>query len=124
MCRSRSGLEEALRSDTMPAVAAHKASVVLAEFGFGTALDLELLGGGEAAAELLAELEAHGLNPADMAKARLLSGVHKRRLQSAEGGQILGQSGRVLAAWHRPDIYSITISSSSSVRSRPNQLMQ
>eukprot|EP01052_Picozoa_sp_SAG31_P055480 SAG31_NODE_15341_length_759_cov_2.416667_1_plen_163_part_00 len=39
-------VEDALRAVTMPAAAADRASVVLTELGFATALDLELLGGG------------------------------------------------------------------------------
>ena len=75
-------VEVALRSVTMPAVAARRASDALAGLGFATALDLQLLGGGEAAAELLAELKAAGLNFADRAKVRLLVGdrAHLERL--------------------------------------------
>eukprot|EP01052_Picozoa_sp_SAG31_P049081 SAG31_NODE_10584_length_1121_cov_1.340509_1_plen_85_part_10 len=46
-------VEEALLAVTMPAAAARSASAVLAALGFDTAADLELLGGGEAAAEVL-----------------------------------------------------------------------
>ena len=60
-------VEEALRSVTMPTAAAHRAGDALAALGFATALDLQLLGGGEATAELLAELKAGGLSPADRA---------------------------------------------------------
>ena len=57
----------------------------VAELGFDMAMDLELLGGGEAAAEVLSELQkAHGLSPADRAKVGLLVGdrVHLERLSS------------------------------------------
>eukprot|EP01052_Picozoa_sp_SAG31_P049672 SAG31_NODE_10985_length_1075_cov_1.725410_1_plen_214_part_00 len=79
-------LEEALRSVTMPAAAARRASEALARLGFLTALDLKLLGGGQVAAELLAELKVDGLNFADRAKVRLLVGdwAHLERLSAAE----------------------------------------
>ena len=67
-------IEEALRSVTMPAPAARKAGEVLTALGFDTALDLQLLGGGHAATEVLAELKTSGLGPADRAKVRLLVG--------------------------------------------------
>ena len=59
---------EALRSVAMTAAAARWASEVLAALGFDTALDLELLGGGDAAAELFAELKTGGLGVADRAR--------------------------------------------------------
>ena len=61
-------VEEALRSVTMPEDAARRAGEALAALGFSTALDLELLGGGDAAAELLAELKTGGLGPAHRAR--------------------------------------------------------
>eukprot|EP01052_Picozoa_sp_SAG31_P039184 SAG31_NODE_5382_length_2572_cov_64.320259_2_plen_526_part_00 len=75
-------VEEALHAVTMPASAARRAGKALSKVGFVTALDLELLGGGQAAAEVLAELKAAGLGPADRAKVRLLVGdrEHLRRL--------------------------------------------
>ena len=83
-------VEEALRTvGIMPPVAAHRASGLLAELGFRTALDLELLGGGEAAAEVLEDLKAGGVSSADRAKIRVLVGDqdHLRRL--ASGGSWL-----------------------------------
>eukprot|EP01052_Picozoa_sp_SAG31_P036080 SAG31_NODE_4448_length_3222_cov_34.014089_3_plen_536_part_00 len=76
-------VEEALLAITMMAApAARRAGVMLAELGFRTTLDLELLGGGEAAAEVLSELQAGGVSPADRAKVRMLVGDHEhlRRL--------------------------------------------
>ena len=68
-------VEEALRTvGIMPAAAARRASGLLAELGFRTALDLELLGGGEAAAEVLEDLKAGGVSSADRAKIRVLVG--------------------------------------------------
>ena len=77
-------VEEALRSVTMPAASVRRASEALVALGFDTALDLELLGGGDAAVELLAELKAGGLGPADRAKVKLLVGdrEHLWRLQA------------------------------------------
>jgi hypothetical protein len=77
-------VEDALRAATMPPAAARRAAETLAGLGFDTSLDLELLGGGEAAAEVLAELKAGGLGPADRAKVRLLVGdrAHLRELSS------------------------------------------
>ena len=50
-------VEDALRTvGMMPPAAARRASGLLAELGFRTTLDLELLGGGEAAAEVLDDL--------------------------------------------------------------------
>ena len=78
-------IEEALRSVTLPAAAARRAGEALAALGFDTALDLQLLGGGDAAAELLAELKAGGLGAADRAKVRLLvgDGEHLWRLAAS-----------------------------------------
>eukprot|EP01052_Picozoa_sp_SAG31_P036389 SAG31_NODE_4534_length_3158_cov_2.074534_1_plen_637_part_00 len=78
-------VEEALHAVMMPEAASHRAAEVLGGLGFGTALDLELLGGGEAAAEVLTELKVRGLSPADRAKVRLLVGdrEHLRRLISS-----------------------------------------
>ena len=78
-------VEEALRTvGIMPPAAARRASGLLAELGFRTALDLELLGGGEAAAEVLEDLKAGGVSSADRAKIRVLVGDqdHLRRLES------------------------------------------
>eukprot|EP01052_Picozoa_sp_SAG31_P029284 SAG31_NODE_2899_length_4933_cov_2.793795_5_plen_307_part_00 len=77
-------VDEALRAVTMPAAAARRAGEALAGLGFETALDLELLGGGDAASEVLAELKAGGVGPADRAKVRLLVGdrEHLERLFS------------------------------------------
>ena len=78
-------VEEALRTvGIMPPAAARRASGLLAELGFRTALDLELLGGGEAAAEVLEDLKAGGVSSADRAKIRVLVGDqdHLRRLGS------------------------------------------
>eukprot|EP01052_Picozoa_sp_SAG31_P032750 SAG31_NODE_3623_length_4058_cov_5.815863_4_plen_251_part_00 len=94
-------VEEALRAVRMPAAAARRAGEMLAELGFGTALDLELLGGRESAAEVLAELKAGGLGPADRAKVRLLVGdrEHSRRLttdstkHTGTGRRVLQSSG-------------------------------
>eukprot|EP01051_Picozoa_sp_SAG22_P018479 SAG22_NODE_3121_length_1922_cov_1.937466_1_plen_441_part_00 len=80
----------------MPAAAARRAAEVLAELGFGTALDLELLGGGEAAAEVLAELKAGGLRSADRAKVRLLVGDREHLWR------LLSLRERPLAADHGP----------------------
>ena len=80
-------VEEALRSVTMLAATARRASEALAALGFDTALDLELLGGGDAAAELLAELKTGRLGLADRAKVRLLVGdrEHLWRLAAYSG---------------------------------------
>ena len=66
-------IEEALRTvGIMPRAATARASELLAKLGFRTALDLELLGGGEAAAEVLEDLKAGGVSSADRAKICLL----------------------------------------------------
>ena len=80
-------VEDALRSVAMTAVTAHRASEALGALGFDTALDLELLGGGDAAAELLAELKTGRLGLADRAKVRLLVGdrEHLWRLAAYSG---------------------------------------
>eukprot|EP01052_Picozoa_sp_SAG31_P002060 SAG31_NODE_69_length_28130_cov_15.318219_13_plen_521_part_00 len=103
-------VEEALLAVTMPVNAARNASAVLAALGFDTAADLELLGGGEAAAEVLAELKAHRLNPADRAKVRLLVGDRDllKRLSS-----------RPLAAADYASFPSATTSSWSSREAAP-----
>eukprot|EP01052_Picozoa_sp_SAG31_P054455 SAG31_NODE_14507_length_802_cov_2.029872_1_plen_142_part_10 len=68
-------IDEALLAvTTMPAAAARKGAKVLAKLGFAIALDLQLLGGGAAAAEVLAELKVGGMSAADRAKVRLLVG--------------------------------------------------
>eukprot|EP01052_Picozoa_sp_SAG31_P010756 SAG31_NODE_597_length_13674_cov_3.402947_17_plen_293_part_00 len=78
-------VEDALRLATMPVAAARRAGEALAELGFATALDLQLLGGGDAAAEVLAQLKAGGFGPAARAKVRLLVGdrEHVWRLSAA-----------------------------------------
>eukprot|EP01052_Picozoa_sp_SAG31_P050884 SAG31_NODE_11824_length_995_cov_0.931920_1_plen_162_part_10 len=77
--------EQALRAVKMPVAAAHRAGEVLTELGFDTALDLEILGGGDAAAEVLTELKASGLGPADRAKVRLLVGDRRHLEALAQG---------------------------------------
>eukprot|EP01052_Picozoa_sp_SAG31_P050163 SAG31_NODE_11326_length_1042_cov_0.958643_2_plen_228_part_00 len=69
----------------MPAAPARTAAEMLADLGFGTALDLDLLGGGEAATKVLEELKAARVRAADRAKVRLLVGdrEHLWRLQSS-----------------------------------------
>eukprot|EP01052_Picozoa_sp_SAG31_P059170 SAG31_NODE_18497_length_633_cov_28.992509_1_plen_146_part_01 len=92
VARSAAGLCGALSIDeallavtTMPVVAAREGAKVLAKLGFASALDLQLLGGGAAAAEVLAELKVGGMSAADRAKVRLLVGDqdHLRRLSSS-----------------------------------------
>ena len=78
-------IEEALHTVAIvPPAAARRVSELLAELGFRTALDLELLGGGEEVAEVLEGLKAGGVSPADRAKIRVLVGDqdHLRRLGS------------------------------------------
>eukprot|EP01052_Picozoa_sp_SAG31_P002862 SAG31_NODE_104_length_25069_cov_12.917144_1_plen_281_part_00 len=78
-------VEEALRAVAIRPAAARRGGKMLAQLGFDTALDLKLLGGGKAAAEVLAELKIGGLGPADRAKVRLLVGdrEHLQRLSSS-----------------------------------------
>ena len=66
-------IEEALRSVHLQQ-AAEDVGRMLAELGFQTALDLQLLTGGPEVAELLGELKAGGLPIGDRAKFRLLVG--------------------------------------------------
>ena len=70
----------------IPPAAARSASDLLAELGFRTALDLELLGGGEAAAEVLEDLKAGGVSSADRAKIRVLVGDQDHLWRLASGG--------------------------------------
>ena len=79
-------IEEALRSVHLQQ-AAEDVGRMLAELGFQTALDLQLLTGGPEVAELLGELKAGGLRIGDRAKVRLLVGdnVHHGRLASGAG---------------------------------------
>eukprot|EP01052_Picozoa_sp_SAG31_P000485 SAG31_NODE_14_length_37953_cov_109.719660_19_plen_583_part_00 len=91
-------IDEALLAvTTMPTAAARAGARVLAKLGFASALDLQLLGGGAAAAEVLAELKAGGMSAADRAKVRLLVGDqdHLRRLSSSPSWALAaGAEGR------------------------------
>ena len=89
-------IEEALRTvGITPPGAARRASELLAALGFRTALDLELLGGGEAAAEVLEDLKAGGVSAADRAKIRVLVGDQDHLRGLASGGS---WTGRLISA--------------------------
>lgn len=51
-------------------------TALLSEFGFQTALDLQLLGNGPEGQETMIHLQARGISIADRAKMRLLLGDH------------------------------------------------
>ena len=85
-------VEKTLRSVRLQPRAVEQTAQLMLELGVRTALDLQLLGGGPEAEELMGELQAVGLSLGDRAKVRLLIGDRTHLGRFAQLGIIMESS--------------------------------